>query len=177
MWVRSEYAGALSVLFTWASAVIPWSVSMQGQEAFTFVVIRFPLFAFQFLYGIVIRGGEVPFLLVYDAPAFSQSAAVSNAYRVWLAGAAIYVVALAVSVGYYAREDRVESAMRARLGDPVRVLGVLVAVSGIVLGASTVMLWQSLAGLTIPLGWLFMIGFGAVLLRVDRADPDAGTAS
>lgn len=173
MWVRSEYAGELSVLLTWASALVPWSVSaLSPERGISFVVVRFPLFAFQFLFGIRIRGGEVPFLPVYAAPSFPERAGVVAAYRVWLAAAAIYALAFAASVVYYARDERFEAALRGRLGDradPVRLLGALLFAAGIALAASTAMLWTSFAGVTVPLGAVLVPVFGAVLLRVERA--------
>lgn len=171
MWVRSEYAGELSVLLTWASALIPWSISLNAQEGITFVVVRFPLFAFQFLFGVRIRGGEVPFLPVYEAPSFPQGAGVAEAYAVWLAGGVVYLVAFVISLAYYTQDDTLEDTLHERVharADPVRLLGGLLLIGGLVLAASTVMLWESYLGLTVPLGSVFMIGFGALLLRVER---------
>lgn len=171
MWVRSEYAGELSVLLTWASALLPWSVSLSGQEGITFIVVRFPLFAFQFLFGVRIRGGEVPFLPVYEAPAFPQGTGVAEAYTVWLAGGVVYFLAFALSLVYYAADEDFETTLRDRVharADPVRLLGGLLTVGGLVLAASTVMLWQAYLGTTLPLGSLFMLGFGLLLLRVER---------
>lgn len=166
MWVRSEYAGELAVLATWVNVLIPWSVSFNrfSPEA-SFAVVRFPFLAFQFLYGIDLRGAEVPFLPVYLAPGFPGTPGVARAYTVWLGAAILFAVAVAYSVAYYLREERVEAGPV----DPVRALGGLMLATGVALSAATVLLWQHYVGTTIPVGVFFLYLFGGVLLAVERA--------
>lgn len=167
-WVRSEYAGELAVVLTWASAVIPWSVSLSRYpEGVTFVVVRFPFFMFQFLYGIRLRGAERPFLTVVNAPGFPDPATQPDivlAYRIWQVGAVVLGLAVLYSVAYYAAEERVESGPV----DPVRALGGALVVCAVVLSVSTGLLVANFAGISVPVGVLFLYLFGGLLLTVDR---------
>jgi len=175
-WVRSEYAGELAVLLTWASLLLPWSVSVTSREGIHLVVVRFVPVAFRFLFGVRLRGGEVPVLPVWAAPGFPRSAAVALANTVWLAAVAVHAVAVVASVAYYLREDAVEHRLAAllgqRAGDPVRLLGALLGLAGLGLFGAFALLWRSYAGLTVPIGALLVVVFGAILLRVERAAPD-----
>lgn len=175
-WVRSEYAGELAVLLTWASVLVPWSVSVTAREGVQFVVVRFVPVSFRFLFGVQLRGGEVPVLPVWAAPGFPGSPAIAFANTVWLAAAGVHAVAVAASVVYYLREDALEGTLARllgpRAGDPVRVLGALLAVTGLGLLAAVALLVRSYAGVTIPIGAVLLAVFGAILLRVDRADAD-----
>lgn len=167
-WVRSEYAGELAVVLTWASAFIPWSVSLSRfAEAVTFVVIRFPFFMFQFLYGVRLEGAERPFLTVVSAPGFPDPAkqpGVVRAYQIWLVGAAVLGLAVLYSVAYYLDEERIESGPV----DPVRALGAALLVSAVLLSVSTGLLVLRYGGLSVPVGVLFLYLFGGVLLTVER---------
>jgi uncharacterized protein (TIGR04206 family) len=175
-WVRSEYAGELAVLLTWASVLLPWSASITSREGISLVVVRFVPVAFRFLFGVELRGGEVPVLPVWAAPGFPEGATVALANRIWLAAAAVHALAFAVSVGYYLREDDVERSLAARLGpgagDPVRLLGALLGLAGLGYLAAVALLWRGYAGLTLPIGAALVPVFGAILLRVERTDPE-----
>lgn len=166
-WVRSEYAGELAVLATWLCALVPWSLSFGSRGGITVVAIRFQYLMLQFIYGIDLRGaGERPVLPVWDAPAFAASGtAESQAYAVWAVGAALLTVALVFSVLFYLREDRVEAGPV----DPVRLLGGLLVLVGIVETGALVLLWRGYALSTVPLGVVFCLVLGAVLVRVERA--------
>lgn len=164
-WVRSEYAGELAVLLTWASALIPWSVSWTSRDI-TFVVVRFPFFMFQFLYGVELGAAERPFVTVKDAPGFpdpSKNPEVVLAYQIWLAGAVVLGLAVLYSVAYYLLEERVESGPV----DPVRVLGATLGLAALVLTASTWVLFGSFA-VSVPIGVVFLYLFGGLLLTVER---------
>ena len=98
VWVRSEYAGEFAVLSAWLSALLPWSVSFAQAGAFTLVVLRFPLFLFQFTLNLQLPN-ERPFQTVVTATAI-ESGAVGRAYTVWLVGAGVFLLALLLSVAY-----------------------------------------------------------------------------
>jgi uncharacterized protein (TIGR04206 family) len=167
VWVRSEYAGELAVLSAWVSALIPWSVSFASEGSLTLVVLRFPLFLFQFLLGATLRGGETPFLTVATAHAFPASAAVSRAYLVWLVAGAVFALALVLSVAYYALDERLEAWLPV---DPVRLMGVLLLTTALVLTVSTLMLWTSFLGGSVPVGLVLLYVLGGVLLVVERTE-------
>lgn len=161
--LRTKYAGELAVLSTWASALLPWSVSFASQGGISLVVVRWQVFLFQFIFGASLPG-EAPFQLLSTAIA-RESGGVEQAYLVWAVGAVPFVVAFLFSIGYYAREERVEERLPV---DPVRILGGLLLLSGVVLGAATVLLVQRYPGGAVPVGVLFLVVFGAILLRVER---------
>jgi uncharacterized protein (TIGR04206 family) len=52
--------------------------------------------------------------------------------------------------------------------DPVRTLGLLVLTAGLVMAVPVWQHWQATAGTTVPVGVLFQLAFGAVLLRTER---------
>lgn len=172
VWVRSEYAGEFAVLSAWVSALVPWSVSVASQGGISLVVLRFPLLMFQFVLGAQLGGGERPLLPVWSAYAFPASEAVARAYLVWLGGAAVFGLALLLSVVYYAADDRLEARLPV---DPVRLMGGLLLLTALLLSAATVMLWGSFLGGSVPVGVLFLYAFGYLLLRVERK-ADATTA-
>jgi hypothetical protein len=108
-WVDPEYAGEFAVVSAWLAALLPWSVSLSSPAGGSFVVVRFPFVAFQFLFGIELGAAEVPVLPMWAAPGFPQNTGVATAYTVWLAGGVAVAAAVALSVVYYARETDVEA--------------------------------------------------------------------
>ncbi|MEF8906360.1 MAG: hypothetical protein V5A13_00735 [Haloarculaceae archaeon] len=52
--------------------------------------------------------------------------------------------------------------------DPVRALGLLLLVAGLALLVPLWQHWQATAGTTVPVGVLFQLGFGAILVRIER---------
>lgn len=163
-WVRSEYAGEFAVVAAWLSALLPWSVSAASQGGKSLVVVRFPLFRFQFLYGVDLGGLEKPFLTVLQMSNVAPNPTTADAYTAWLVGAAVLAVALLLSVVYYAREKQVEAAPV----DPVTVMGGLLLATGLLLSLSVVLLSQGFVGVTIPVGAVIVLALGVVLLRADR---------
>lgn len=164
-WVRSEYAGEFAVVSAWLCALMPWSVTVlrPADARFSFVILRYAYFHFQFLMNLSLPG-ERTFLWLDEVYRFVgpnvQPAIVAAA-----AGALIFTAALVLSVAYYLAEDRVESGLPV---DPVRLMGALLGLAALAYAASYVLLIRSKSGVSVPLGLLFMAGFAIVLLRVDR---------
>lgn len=165
-WVRSEYAGELAVVSAWLSTLLPWTVSVTSQEGVSFVVIRFPFFLVQFLFGLDLGAAEQPFQTVLAMQSVASNPTNAQAYAAWLGAAAVLGAALVLSVAYYANEERLEGGVV----DPVRLMGVLLLAAGLLLVASTVLLWQGYFGTTVPLGALIVTALGGALLRVERTD-------
>jgi uncharacterized protein (TIGR04206 family) len=167
MWVKSEYAGALAVLSTWACALLPWSVTFFSRELASGTVsavwIRFLPGRFLYVFGLGFPA-ESPYRWVWDVPGFVATRGESLASYVWLAGFGVVAAAVAVSLLYYLDEERVESWRF----DPVRLLGGLLVAAGTVLLVATGILWWSQGGVVVPVGVLFQLGLGVVLLRVER---------
>lgn len=167
MWVRSEYAGELAVLSTWLSALLPWTVSYtSGVGGGALLFVRFPLVQIRYSFGVPLARG-VTVADPLSAAAFQQGQSVAVAYRVWALGAAIFSLALLVSVVYYRREAWAES----WAVDPVRLLGTLLLTTGVVLGVATYLLaTRGFPSLPIPVGVVFLLLFGSLLLIVERTD-------
>jgi uncharacterized protein (TIGR04206 family) len=168
MWVKSEYAGALAVFSTWVCGLLPWSVTFFQRElesgvSVTAIWIRFLPGRFLYVFGLGFPG-DSPYRWAWEVPGFVATRGETLASYVWLAGAAVFAVAFLVSLLYYADEKRVE-AWRV---DPVCLLGWLLGLTGAVLLGAVALLWRFQGGVAIPVGVLFQLGLGAVLLRVDR---------
>ena len=164
VWVRSEYAGELAVLSVWANVLIPWSLSTAPIGGGQLYVLRFQFFLFQFLLGVDVEG-QVSFLTVPGAVAL-ESGAVRTAYLAWGAGAVALGLAFLLSIAYYAVDERLEAVTPV---DPVRLLGGLLVIAGVLEGVAVVRLFQVYLGTTLPVGVLFCLVLGGVLLRVERA--------
>lgn len=168
MWVKSEYAGEVAVLSTWLSALLPWSVSLFRESfgpagAVNAVWLRFLPGRFLYVFGAVERSGS-PWNWVWEVPGFVASQGETTASFVWLAGSALFVFPLALSIVYYLDEARVES-----WGfDPVRALGGLLVASGTLLFVASVLLFVNQTGMTFPVGTMVQLGLGIVLLRAER---------
>ncbi|MFC7138839.1 hypothetical protein ACFQMA_03185 [Halosimplex aquaticum] len=164
-WVDSEYAGELAVVSAWLSALLPWSLTVlspsQSSESFTFVIIRYTYFQFQFLLGSNLAVES--FLWIADLPGFVTPQVRSAAWAA-VAAAALFALPLGFSIAYYLAEERVEGLPV----DPVRVMGGLLAATAVVYGVATALLWQHKAGLTLPVSPLFLAVFGVTLLRIER---------
>lgn len=163
--LRTKYAGELAVLSTWVCALLPWSISFESRGGISLAVVRWPFFLFQFVLGAELPG-EAPFQLIPTAIG-RETGGIQEAYLVWAAGAVVFLAAFVLSVLYYAREERVETALPF---DPVRVLGALLLGSGLVLAAATALLVLRFPGGAIPLGVLFLLVLGGVLLRVEQVE-------
>lgn len=168
MWVKSEYAGALAIVSTWLCALLPWSVTLFREElepgvGMVAIWIRFLPGRLLYLSGVGL-GDESPYRWVWEVPGFVATRGETLAGYVWLAGTAVFAVAFVVSLLYYVRETWVES-WRV---DPVRLLGSLLVLTGLVLSAAVAVLWRFQAGIVVPVGVLFHLGLGGVLLQADR---------
>jgi uncharacterized protein (TIGR04206 family) len=166
-WVRSEYAGELAVVAAWLSALVPWSVSVASRGGISFVVVRWPLFVFQFLFGVNLGTAERPFLTVAQMPGTASNATNLQAYYVWLSAGIVVGVALLLSLVYYAREEDLEARSPV---NPVRLMGGLLTLAGLLLLVSLVLLWQGFFGFTVPIGAVIVLLLGVVLLRVEVTD-------
>ncbi len=161
-WVRSEYAGALAVLCTWAVALLPWSVTWFSVGGITQIVVRFHWAALRFQYGAPEL--DLEHLTVLGAVR-GTSGGIRHASLVWLGAAAVVTALILFSVAYYLREERVEEFP----GDPVRLTGGVLLVVGIAHVAAVWLFHEHRPGTTIPLGVLFELVFAGLLLTVERA--------
>ena len=169
MWVRSEYAGELAVLSTWLCGLAPWSVTVIAREGATGYFFWFHAFNLLFTPGIDVPGQRPLWVWGFlDVPIYRGETTVTY---LWLAGTAVFAAAAALSLAYYADEQQVES-MRV---DPVRTLGGLLVASGLLLGGAYGLMFQNLLGTTVPVGVLFQLVLGVVLVQTERVDRDDTT--
>jgi uncharacterized protein (TIGR04206 family) len=127
--------------------------------------VRFPFLQIRYAFGLPIsravglRDPITGFALTRGDP-------VGVAYAAWVAASAVVALAVLLSVAYYAREERVEAAPV----DPVRAMGALLLLSGVGLAAATALFFVRFPGVTVPVGAVFVLLFGGVLLVVERDD-------
>ncbi len=169
--VRTKYAGELAVLSTWLCAFLPWSVTVGVLEAgggsISVIWLRFLPLRFLYILGGSLPG-ESPVIPVWSVPGFVQTSGETTAAWLWIGGLVVFLVPLGLSVVYYLDEERMESLPV----DPVRLQGGLLLLVGGVFAAASAPLVMDLPGTTIPLGTLFFLGFGVLLLRVERVEAD-----
>jgi uncharacterized protein (TIGR04206 family) len=154
-WVRAEYAGALAVVSTWIAAFVPWNITyspdVSGGAVF---FVRFPFFQIRYAFGV-----ELTRRVAVSDPLSAV------AFQAWAVGAGVLAVAVAVATVYYRYEDAVESGPV----DPVRLLGGLLGLSGLVLAVATYLLaTRGFPGVPVPVGVVVLLALGGVLLTVDR---------
>lgn len=170
--VRTKYGGELAVVLTWLCALLPWSITAGTLPPSDVTVLWIRFLPLRFLY---ILGAEVPgqrpLLPVWEVPGFVGTGGETTAAWIWIAGTLLFLVPLAISVVYYLDRDRVES----RDLDPVRLQGALLLGVGLIFAAAAGVLWLESPGLTVPVGTVFFLLFGAILLRVERVEPGAGS--
>jgi len=166
VWVRSEYAGELAVLSAWLAALVPWNVTYSpGVAGGSLLFVRFPFFQVRYTFGVPFARG-VDLRDPLSAVAFQSGQSLQVAYETWVAGAGVLALAVLLSLAYYAREESVERGLPV---DPVRLMGGLLGLAGVVFLAANVLLTRGFPGVPLPVGALFCLVFGGVLLTVDRA--------
>lgn len=165
VWVRSEYAPELAVVFAWFAALIPWNVTLSElSDIGTVLFVRFPLFQVRYTFGISFARG-VQVMDVYSALQFQRGASIGDAYAVWAVGAALVALALLLSVGLYLAEAAVTRWLRR----PVLAMGVLLGLAGVVHAAATVLVYtRGFGGVPVPVGVAFELAFGALLVGAER---------
>ncbi|WP_435185006.1 DUF7549 family protein [Halobellus sp. EA9] len=166
VWVRSEYAGELAVVSTWLAALIPWNVTYSSDVSGGAVLfVRFPFFQVRYAFGVPLAR-RVAVSDPLSAIAFQSGQTIQAAYQAWAFGAAVLAVGVLVAVAYYLDEERVESGPV----DPVRFLGGILGLSGLVLaGATYLLVTRGFPGIPLPVGVVFLLVLGGVLLTVERA--------
>lgn len=174
VWVRAEYAGPLAVVSTWLAAFVPWNVTYSPDIADGSVLfVRFPFFQVRYAFDVA-AARRVAVSDPLSATALQAGQTIQAAYQAWTVGAAILAVAVVFAVAYYRDEESVESWPV----DPVRLLGALLTLSGLVLVVATYLLaTRGLPGVPLPIGVVFLLLFGGILLTVDRTPPSSAPES
>ncbi|WP_336003101.1 DUF7549 family protein [Halorientalis halophila] len=186
VWVKSAYAEELAVLAAWLSALLPWSISVSLGEiqGGSLIEFHFPFLLIRVLFGIEVPGPNPLVMFPWEAIGFYSEAPGPLPFAAWTVGAAVIGLAVLLSLGMYAFEDRFETS---RL-DPVRVMGGLLLVAALFHTAASALLQfgglpiegvatDSFPGLLVPVGVVFQFAFAYTLLRVDRVDDPPEGAS
>lgn len=180
VWVKSEYAGELAVVSAWISALLPWYVSVTPEHAEfpgTVAFIRFPFVQVRYIFGFPLADA-----VTVHSPLGARGllggdtgyvASLFLAYDLWIAGAAVVGLAVLLSVAMYVDQEGVRELLPV---PPVRVMGGLLTLAGVVLAAATVVFYlRTIFGeWPIPVGLPVLLGLGVALLRVDLVGEDAG---
>jgi len=165
VWVRSEYAGELAVLSTWLNLLIPWNVTYSPDVAGgSLLFVRFPLLQVRYAFGVPFASA-IRLSDPLGAARFQAGQGLELAYQVWAVGAGVFALAVAVAIVYYLREETLESGPV----DPVRLLGGLLGATGVTFAAATYLLVaRGFPGTPLPVGVVFLLVLGGVLLTVER---------
>jgi len=195
MWVRSEYASELAVLSAWIAVLLPWNIAYQPnappEEQASVYFFRFALFELQFrrpwvfeingdvtvamepldiTYGGTNIFGNIYGMLPTSAATFHDGT-MGQASLLWAVAALAFVVAFALSLALYFREEAVAEKLPV---SEVRLMGGLLGVGAVgTVGASALYLTaRDSTGIPIPVGALVVAVLAVVLLQTEEVDPD-----
>ncbi|MFB6148713.1 MAG: hypothetical protein ABEJ48_03520 [Halobacteriales archaeon] len=176
MWVRSDAAPALAVVSAWFAALLPWNIEFVevGPDQ-PVLFLRWPLWQVRYAWNVPFARG-IKLDTVLSALQFQSGTSIAQAYTVWLGGAIVVLVAIGLSVGWFADEDAIYDLPIP--WHPVRLMGGLLAVATALFVLSTVLLYtRGFGGIPIPIGLLVTAILATVLLVADiepqpTADPD-----
>jgi len=189
-WVKAEYAGELAVVAAWIAALVPWSVSLlpEGPLGSILFMVRWPLLELQVRIpaNVTIEGQPVPveetLSKVYPGSKLfgsfyaTEPVSATTHYGIeplfygglaWLAGAAVVVVAVGLSLALY--RDQAGTTRRLPV-DPVRGMAGLLGLAALAFAVASAFYWQGqeLVGIPIPIGLVVVGALAVVLGRVER---------
>lgn len=172
VWVRREYENEFAVLSAWLCTLLPWSVGYFGQGGVNVVEIRFPFLAIRYAFGV-----DFGTLAKTPIGMYTRAADAGTTGALGYAGAVVaglvFLVVFLLSIVLYLREERTA----AYLVDPPRVFGALLMLSGLLFVGASYQLFVNFPGVLIPVGVLFQLVLGGLLLRVSRRGAPATAAS
>ncbi|WP_435097214.1 DUF7549 family protein [Halarchaeum sp. P4] len=168
-WTAPEYENPLAVLFVWVSALLPWEVAyatLSGPNV-SVLFVRWPLFHLRRVTDLTSAGGSSTMVATsLGAYQYQGTTTMATGYLVWTVVSVVFLALLAFSVAFYLREE----AVTARVRRPARLVGATLLLTGIgYLVAAAAIYKTGFGGLHVPLGALFQLAFGAVLLTNDPA--------
>lgn len=172
VWVRSDYAAELAVLFGWLATLLPWNLTLTRLPGIgSILFVRFPFLEVRYAWGVPLAEG-LRANTVVGAWQRQAGQTLVTAYEVWLVGAALLSLTALLGVLMYAGDERDDS-VAARIDeriDTVRLMGAGLLAAGAVFGVATYVLWEhSLPGTPWPVGTVLYLAFGAVLVGAERA--------
>jgi len=172
-WVIPEYENPVASLFVVVCALLPWEVARQTAYGGTILHVRWPFFEWYQRVGILSPTPTTRLLTplsAYQSQARGAIAPVVAAYAVWGVLAVLLLLLLAFAVGLSFREERVATICRERVQRrPAVLIGAGLVTAGVGFLAATVVLYlRGIQGIRVPVGSLFALLLGALLLSNDR---------
>ncbi|GGN17974.1 DUF7549 family protein [Halarchaeum nitratireducens] len=167
-WTAPEYENPLAVVFVWVSTLLPWEVAyatLPGPGV-SLLFVRWPFFQLRRLADLTSPASELTFALSLNAYQFQTGTTIYTGYLVWTVVSLASLCLLAFSLYFYVREDDVV----ARVDRPARPVGAALCCTGLGYLATGYAIYATgFAGLHVPVGALFQLLFGALLLTNDPA--------
>jgi hypothetical protein len=153
----------LAVRLTWLSAIIPWSISVFSPGAIVAVYVRFLPIRVLSILGVSSSWAD-PYLWVWEAPAFVAGGHIVSAGYAWVAASATFLLPLTLSIAAAISAEHLQ-----RWGiDIVPTLGWLLVFSGTLFTIAVFLFWKYQDGLTTPVGVLFQLAAGLMLVKIDQ---------
>jgi len=166
LWVNPEYAREFSVLSAWLSMLIPWSLTYASEDGATLFMMRFPFAMVQYISGVpLVEAFQLKFAHREADLQRSVNPEVGLAYDLWFAGSVLLALAFLLSLLLYAEVDVLD-----RYGEmaPVRLMGLLLLLTAVVMTVSDYYLWHEMIGRQIPLFTVFYYVFAVALLSIEE---------
>lgn len=170
--VSPDYLLEASVVFVWLSALMPWSIvhSPLDEVPVSALFIRYPFVEIRY-----VLGSNLPTMFHTPVSGYQYHAAkgepITTGYILWGVGAVLFAVALLGSIALFVNEDAIANAAPIALP---RLFGGLLVGSGVTfVTAAVVFVVRGFAGTPVPLGALFMLGLGGILLINDLDTPSS----
>ncbi|QLC34097.1 hypothetical protein EFA46_007735 [Halarchaeum sp. CBA1220] len=167
-WTAAEYENPLAVLFVWVSALLPWEVAHATLSSpdVSVLFVRWPLFQVRRVTSRIDGASDLMFTTSIGAYQYQGATTIATGYLVWTVVSVAFLALLAFSVAFYLEEDAVTD----RLDRPARLVGAALCCTGLgYLVAAAAIYRTGFAGLHVPLGALFQLAFGVLLLTNDPA--------
>lgn len=174
-WVKQKYEGALAFLFIAFAAIIPWNFSIANTGEFGNV------YAFRWWIGELLFIPAIEELSgwywVNNAILMQEGHTVFEGYIIWGVSTALFIITLVFAAALFIREQDIQE----RLPLPIRkVAGGLLLTTGLLyLSASMWISAYGIPGTYVPIGALFNMLFGGILLtnqyRVAEPTDDPAT--
>lgn len=161
-WVDTDYENPLTVVLIWISALLPWDIAYVPIEqlGIKFLYVRW----WMTQYRHVLTGGKNVFMSPWGAYLYQAGTTLQTGYLAWMIASALFVLTLLYSLALFLSEDRV-TGLVSRLCRPAELGGGLLLVNGVAFLTATGVIYKTGAGgVFAPIGAVFMLAFGAVLL-------------
>lgn len=182
VWIKEVYLARITLLLAGLAALIPWTVTIgRIADASPIIILRFPFAyirhisghssldpmlitspvgALRLEGGRIARSGILPTIVVDPG----VNVDLVYVYVLWIAGSCLLAVAVVIAILFWTEYLPHDT----HSVDFPRVVGALLAVTGLVFAVTSWGVWNYHPGITIPLGPIFLLVFGWMLISADR---------